>query len=126
MDENKFTESISEWYDRIIQAGYYENNTKIADTLSNILEHRRKILEIGIGTGLIAEQLIAKGYDVSGFDFTKAMLDIARKRLGKNAKLYQQNILELDLPETYEAAFSQGGLWYATREKDGRFFWKVQ
>ncbi len=120
-EENKFNKSIAEWYDKIISAGYYENE-KIVDSLVAILGNRKKILEIGIGTGLIAEDLVTKGYEISGFDLTKEMLDKARKKLSNKVKLYEQNVTKLKLPEKYEAAFSQGGPFYATKDEKNNIF----
>ena len=48
-----------------------------------VLGSRRKVLELGIGTGLLAEKLIEMGLDISGFDFSTSMLEIAVKRLGR-------------------------------------------
>jgi len=121
MNENQYSESASLWYDRIMKAGYYDHNS-IADALDNILENRKKILELGVGTGLLAEQMINRGYEVSGIDFTPTMLEIAKKRIGGKAKLYEQNVIDLNLPETYEAAVSEGGVWPVTRDEEGRIF----
>ena len=41
------------------------------------------MLELGIWTGLLAEKLIEMGLDISGFDFSTSMLEIAVKRLGR-------------------------------------------
>lgn len=121
MDENIYSESISKWYDRIMKAGYYDHDS-VAASLARILKDKKKILELGIGTGLLAEKMTAKGYEISGVDFTKSMLDIARKRLGNKVKLYEQNVIRLNLPEQYEAAISEGGIWPVTRDKEGRIF----
>jgi len=48
-----------------------------------VLGSRRKVLELGIETGLLAEKLIEMGLDISGFDFSTSMLEIAVKRLGR-------------------------------------------
>lgn len=120
MRENQYTASISEWYDRIMEAGYYDHK-RVADATACILGTRKKVLELGIGTGLFAEQLVKKGYVVSGVDFSLAMLRIAEKRLGKKVKLYEQDVLQLSLPGTYEAAISEGGVWAVVREEDGSF-----
>lgn len=121
LDENKYSRSITHWYDNIMEAGYYDHDGA-ADALVKILGTRKKILELGIGTGLLAQRMIQRGYEVSGIDFTKSMLDIARKRLGKKVKLYEQNVIRLDLPETYEAAVSEGGVWIVTKDSEGRIF----
>jgi ubiquinone/menaquinone biosynthesis C-methylase UbiE len=42
----------------------------------------RSVLDLCRGTGLLAGELIARGYAVVGVDASEAMLDLARKRLG--------------------------------------------
>lgn len=120
-DQNVYTDSIARWYDRIMAAGYLEHE-KAADALSVVLKGRNPVLEIGIGTGLLAEKMIERGYDITGVDFTDAMLDVARKRLGENAKLYKQNVLRLQLPEKYEAIVSESGVWIMARDGNGELF----
>ena len=39
-----------------------------------------KIIDIGCGTGHLAKHLSDKGFQVTGIDFSKSMLEIARKR----------------------------------------------
>lgn len=115
--ENVYNPEISKWYDAIMAAGYNPNNHKAAaDAIVKILGSRKKVLELGIGTGLLAEQLVESGIELSGFDFSEYMLEKAAVRLGNRVKLYQQDIVNLDLPETYEAAVSQGGVWVAIRD----------
>ena len=120
-DQNVYTDSISQWYDAIMEAGYYDYE-RAAGGLAKAFKGRERILELGIGTGLLAEQTIKRGFKVTGVDFTEAMLGIARNRLGNTAQLYEQNVTRLHLPETYEAAYSEGGIWYITRDKDGNIF----
>ncbi len=50
-------DDIAQYYDLIMESGYYDY-TKSAYSLNSILTERKKILEIGIGTGLLAEQLL--------------------------------------------------------------------
>ena len=115
--ENVYNHEISQYYDAIMEAGYNPNDHKVAaDAIVKILGSRKKVLELGIGTGLLAEQLVAKGIDLSGFDFSESMLEKAVARLGSKVKLYQQDVVNLNLPDTYEAAISQGGVWVAIRE----------
>ena len=42
----------------------------------------RSVLDLCCGTGLLAGELIARGYRVAGVDAADAMLALARKRLG--------------------------------------------
>ncbi len=110
MKENPYDKDFSQCYDAIVTADYY-NHSAVADAIVDALDSRVKILELGIGTGLLAERLIDKGLDVSGFDFSKYMLELAVKRLGPQVKLYEQDVADLDLPDTYEASVSHGGVW---------------
>jgi len=47
----------------------------------------RKTLEVGIGTGIMAEYLIERGFDVTGIDSNEQMLRIARDHLSKKTVL---------------------------------------
>ncbi|MGP9527824.1 class I SAM-dependent methyltransferase [Glutamicibacter sp. AOP5-A2-18] len=47
----------------------------------------KKILDIGCGSGPLAEQLIQRGAAVAGFDASAGMLELARERLGDSADL---------------------------------------
>ncbi|MGV2960268.1 class I SAM-dependent methyltransferase, partial [Glutamicibacter sp. AGC13] len=47
----------------------------------------RDILDIGCGAGPLSEQLMSRGASVSGFDTSRAMVDLARQRLGEDADL---------------------------------------
>ncbi|WP_223261512.1 class I SAM-dependent methyltransferase [Glutamicibacter arilaitensis] len=47
----------------------------------------RNILDIGCGAGPLSEQLMSRGASVSGFDTSRAMVDLARQRLGEDADL---------------------------------------
>ncbi|MBI2668377.1 class I SAM-dependent methyltransferase [Candidatus Woesearchaeota archaeon] len=120
MSENVYNAEISRGYDATMDAGYNPNSYKVAvEAMLKILGSRKKVLELGIGTGLLAEQLVECGIDLSGTDFSASMLEKAAARLGDRVKLYQQDVLTLDLPEVYEAAVSHGGVWVAVR--DGNF-----
>lgn len=43
---------------------------------------RAPIVDIGCGTGLLASELARRGYDVTGIDPARAMLEVARQRPG--------------------------------------------
>jgi SAM-dependent methyltransferase len=106
--------NMSNYYDLIMQSGYYDY-AKIADSLVKFAPFNN-ILEIGCGTGLILEQLTKRqpNVDIVGFDLTPAMLDIAGDRLASHPHihLFQQNVTTLNLGQTFDLAFSYGGVWY--------------
>ena len=106
--------NMSSYYDVIMTSGYYD----YAQIVDDLDRHGPfgNILEIGCGTGLILEEFGRRHATtrVTGIDLTEAMLKLARKRLAKfpSITLAQQNVVELSLTETYDAAFSYGGVWY--------------
>jgi SAM-dependent methyltransferase len=114
MKNNRYSPSIVRYYDAIMKAGYY-NHRDIALILQKILKNRKKILELGVGTGLLAKELIKSGYAVSGIDFTKSMIERAEKRLTGRVKLFLQDVSLLDTKEKYDAAISEGGPWLFLR-----------
>jgi SAM-dependent methyltransferase len=106
--------NMSAYYDVIMTSGYYDYG-QIVDDLARHGPFEN-ILEIGCGTGLILEEFGRRNTTarITGIDLTEAMLKQARKRLDKfpSITLACQNVVELSLDETYDAAFSYGGVWY--------------
>lgn len=75
--ENEYVE-IVEYYDNLVTSGYYDFES-LAKNLSNLLGARRKVLDIGIGTGLLSEQMLTLAdYEIVGVDFSPKMLEIAQ------------------------------------------------
>ncbi|NEP74433.1 MAG: class I SAM-dependent methyltransferase [Okeania sp. SIO2G4] len=109
---NQYT-GITKYYDLLMTAGYYDYDTQ-TDALAEILKSSDSVLELGVGTGLVAEKLIKKlpKIDFLGIDFTESMLVKARQRLGENVALHHKNVLTMDLERKFDAAFSNGGIWY--------------
>lgn len=63
--------------------------------LAPILARDGVVLELGCGTGLLTEKLIAAGHRVIATDASPAMLDVARTHLGPRA----QEVRRLTLPD---------------------------
>lgn len=107
---NEYT-AIADYYDLLMTSGYY-NHEKIAKEIAALVSPDRKIIEIGVGTGLLLEKLleINPQYELTGMDHTAEMLEIAQKRLGDRAKLFQADILSMSIPERFDFAISNGGL----------------
>jgi SAM-dependent methyltransferase len=111
---------IAEHYDLLMTSGYYDYQT-YADALHAIMNDRRRIMELGVGTGLLVEKLLEHdgGYQLTGIDNTKAMLDQAKERHGDKMAYVLQDVTELSLEQTFEGAFSVGGCWYFIQEDSG-------
>lgn len=116
--------NMSAYYDVIMTSGYY-NYPKIVDAL---LHHGsiNSVLEIGCGTGLILEEFASRQPQatMTGIDLTASMLKIAEDRLKHfpNIFLSQQNIIQLQLTQKYELAYSYGGVWYFVIDGDNEPF----
>ena len=78
-------ESIS--FDRIAERydatrGGEERGEQIGADLAKLLDPSHRVLEVGVGTGVISLALQRRGFDVVGFDISMEMLKRARQRLG--------------------------------------------
>ena len=112
--------NMSGYYDLIMTSGYYDYD-KIVD---NLIQHQpfSSVLEIGCGTGLILKTLAKRqpNLSITGVDLTQAMLTIAQQRLQSFSQvtLQHQNVTELHLDQSYDLAFSYGGVWYFVIDGD--------
>ncbi|MFK0046029.1 class I SAM-dependent methyltransferase [Streptomyces sp. NPDC090741] len=111
---NSYT-GLSRHYDLIMTSGYYDYDD-YARTLASVLKGRREVLELGVGTGLVCERLLAlgepPGLSLTGIDHTEEMLVQARRRLAGSVRLVRQDVLQMAIPPTFDAAFSVGGIWF--------------
>ena len=61
-----------------------------------------RILDVGCGTGVTLEYFKKKGYNVWGIDNSKAMLEIATRRISSE-KLFKKNMTNFKLAEKFDA-----------------------
>jgi predicted TPR repeat methyltransferase len=64
----------------------------------------RSVLDLCCGTGLLAGELIARGYAVVGVDASEAMLALARRRLGPETVLRRMTLPDLTVEGVFDAA----------------------
>jgi SAM-dependent methyltransferase len=62
------------------------------------------VLDLCCGTGLLAAELIARGYRVAGVDASAAMLALARERLGPDVALSRMTLPDLRVEGVFDAA----------------------
>ncbi|MEG0835586.1 MAG: class I SAM-dependent methyltransferase [Christensenellaceae bacterium] len=76
-------------------AGY----KSILNEIYNIVREskNRTVLDVGFGTGILAQKLYANGYTIFGIDFSSKMIDIAKIKM-PNATLIQYDF-SLGLPK---------------------------
>lgn len=75
-----------------------------------------RILDVGCGLGHFLDFLVALGVtvDYTGFDLTGAMVVEAR-RLHPGVRIERVNVLDADLPETWDYVFASG-IFYLRRD----------
>jgi len=61
------------------------------------------VLDVCCGTGLMAQQLVARGYRVVGVDGSASMLSRARRLLGPGAVLIHQTLPDLKVDGMFDA-----------------------
>ncbi|NES73199.1 MAG: class I SAM-dependent methyltransferase, partial [Okeania sp. SIO2D1] len=55
-------------------SGYFDYDS-LSNILYNLLGTRRKVLDIGVGTGLLTEKMLSlANYNIVGVDFSPGML----------------------------------------------------
>ena len=63
----------------------------------------RSVLDLCCGTGLLAAELIERGYQVVGVDASEAMLAHAREHLGSGVVLAQMSLPDLEVEGCFDA-----------------------
>ncbi|NEQ95252.1 MAG: methyltransferase domain-containing protein [Cyanothece sp. SIO2G6] len=109
--DNQYT-SITDYYDLWVTSGYYDYHNK-ALVAQSLVGEGCQILELGVGTGLLAEKYIAidPSCEFTGIDFTASMLDVGRKKLGDKVQLIEADVVTMKLGRTFDVAISNGGIW---------------
>ena len=98
----KLLESAPARYDRGMQLLTWKNHLKLLQEIVSryIAEHDR-ILEIGVGTATLAILCAKKGAQVTGFDISLKMLEVARQKvveaqLMDRIDLQEMSVVEMD------------------------------
>lgn len=102
--------AYSKYYNLLYKNKDYNSEVEYVDTLLKKFGNNKinSIIDIGCGTGshdLIFAEL---GYDISGIDQSKAMLDIAEQRKGnlKNISFIQENADTFSLDKKFDSVIS--------------------
>ena len=79
----------------------------LLDALRQSAIDRGTVVDLGCGSGLLASELAAAGYEVLGIDISEALLDIAKERV-PTARFRQESILKAELPPSCVAVAAIG------------------
>ena len=106
-------------YDEIVVDPCHGDWASFLDELWSVdSEGVRSVLDLCCGTGLLAAELIARGYRVVGVDASEAMLALARERLGPEVVLSRMTLPDLAIDRGFDAVVSTlDGLNYLTADE---------
>jgi SAM-dependent methyltransferase len=110
---------LAEVYDEIVVDPCHDRWASfLHDLWSTDSESVESVLDLCCGTGLLAGELISRGYRVVGVDASDAMLALARERLGPEVELSRMTLPELAGHSGFDAAVCTfDGLNYLTPDE---------
>ena len=102
MSKQLFYTKLAPYYDRIY---HYINFNKQTVFLSHVIKRfnkskNNKILDVACGTGIHADMLQKRGFDVTGVDISKEMINEAKKK-NSNIRFIQGDMKAFDLNEKF-------------------------
>ncbi|MEH1830996.1 MAG: class I SAM-dependent methyltransferase [Nostoc sp.] len=111
---NIYADNEPNYYDLLFQYIYTEYHDEVVKSLFPIIKDSNNILEIGVGTGLVAERILKlkPNCNFTGIDISQTMLNTAKKRLGNKIKLVECDVLNMQLEESFDLAYSNSGVWF--------------
>jgi ubiquinone/menaquinone biosynthesis C-methylase UbiE len=130
MNEQNFRKAfdvVESGYDQLgdtytTERGKFDNWTEI-EAFTGRLPERAKVLDAGSGTGIpVARHLVQAGFEVTGIDFSKTMVETARTNV-PDASFQQMNMTEIDLPpDSFDGIISCYAIIHVPREKHAGIF----
>lgn len=93
-------DSFAFGYDIVSLVVSFGNWNQWTYQIIKFLNHEDRILEVGIGTGILHKNLINKNYKIYGCDLSKQMIMISTRRLkDDNPKILRTNNNKLPFPD---------------------------
>jgi SAM-dependent methyltransferase len=101
---------VAPYYDHLMSRVPYDMWTAYYQLLLMQLEQKPEVLlDVACGTGTMCEMLDEQGYAMTGFDVSAPMIEEAKRKAEeqqRDIEYYCQDAAELDLPHTFQGAFS--------------------
>jgi SAM-dependent methyltransferase len=95
-------------YDLHTPPGHYQHDHQFVIEELRRLGSSGRILDVGCGTGVLLDKLRrSTGFEVYGVDSSEAMVEVARRRLGRD-RVEVRTMQELDDAERYDAIVCLG------------------
>ena len=89
MDARELFAPIGPSYDRVGAALSLGQDPLWRRFLVSRLPRGGRVLDVATGTGLVAAELVRRGFEVTGVDQSGEMLDVARRRFGDKVELVE-------------------------------------
>ena len=120
-------EIVKKGYDRLAER--YQtirrafDNKRELNEFASLLPKNAKVLDVGCGAGVpVAQFLVDSGFDVTGIDFSKNMLELARKNV-PNAKFLVKDMTTLDFEaDSFDGLTAFYSIIHVSREKHFSLF----
>jgi len=129
----KAFQSYGKYYDMLYQDKDYERECDFLEEVFKKYSERipREILDAGCGTGGHALILAKRGYEVTGIDQSKEMIDIAKKKAtqaGIHAYFRMMNMTDFKLGQRFDACISMFAAvdYVTTNEGLQRCFYSIR
>lgn len=111
--QETFPTEIAKIYDRVMS---YFDYAKSADLLDQLIKSDAfqlsgtpTLLEVGIGTGSLALELIKKGYHIEGLDHSKSMIEIAVSKGIPSSWIHYADVVNFDIGRKFDIIISHAG-----------------
>lgn len=102
---HKLFDSFAGWYDLHTPPDHYFRDHELALSLASKIGPNARLLDVGCGTGVLVAKARAAGLAAAGCDASAKMIEVARKRLGKDT-VWVQRMQELDEMSRYDIIVS--------------------
>jgi SAM-dependent methyltransferase len=103
-------DNYAKYYNLLYKDKDYKNEVNYIDLLikkySKNNKESKRILDIGCGTGIHANYLAEKGFNVTGIDFSKEMISIANRGKSKNTRFFVYDATSFDLSGKFDIILS--------------------
>jgi SAM-dependent methyltransferase len=116
---NEHAAAFDAYYDRPLQHRFRPGLFRARDAVAKLMREavRQRVLDIGCGSGRVAETVLAAGADAYvGVDLAPRMLELASRRLqpyGDRVRLLRGDVCEVTLAEEFDVVLAIGVWDYA-------------
>lgn len=107
------------FYDRTIKADITDSYEKFL----KYLPEKAKILDAGCGVGRDTKYFLSKGYDVSAFDASEKMIELACKETG--VKVMHSTFQELNFENMFDGVWAQASLLHIPYDMTREIYQKI-